>query len=105
MIDKLSSLWTGPWQDGRGKERGGPVCTPQILFFRPFFDISVRKDRGLNILQYEKQTRLINSLLDGQEMRNGKSSLKSSCDLGLKLESCWVTDRHRPDDFNRFLHL
>ena len=27
---------------------------------------SVRRDRGLNILQYEKQTRLINSLLDGQ---------------------------------------
>ena len=27
---------------------------------------SVRKDRGLNILQYEKQTKLINSLLDGQ---------------------------------------
>ena len=27
---------------------------------------SVSKDRGLNILQYEKQTRLINSLLDGQ---------------------------------------
>ena len=24
---------------------------------------SVRKDRGLNILQYEKETRLINSLL------------------------------------------
>ena len=57
----------------------------------------MRKDRGLNILQYEKQTRLINSLLDGQEMRNGKSSLKSFCDLGLKLESCWVTHRHRPD--------
>ena len=39
---------------------------------------SLRKDRGLNILQYEKQTRLINSLLDGQEMRNGKPSLKVS---------------------------
>ena len=26
---------------------------------------SVRKNRGLNILQYEKQTRLINSLSDG----------------------------------------
>ena len=45
---------------------------------------SVHKDRGLNILQYEKQTRLINSLLDGQEMRNGKPSLKSFCDLGFK---------------------
>ena len=52
---------------------------------------SVRKDRGLNILQYEKQTRLINSLSEGQEMRNGKPSLKSFRDLGLKLESCWVT--------------
>ena len=59
------------------------------------------------MLQYEKQTRLINSLLDGQEMRNGKPSLKSCCDLGLnlKLESCWVTHRHRPDDVDRFLHL
>ena len=27
--------------DGREKERGGPVCTPQILLFRPFFDISI----------------------------------------------------------------
>ena len=25
----------------KGKERGGPVCTPQILLFRPFFDISI----------------------------------------------------------------
>ena len=63
------------------------------------------RDRSLNILQYEKQTRLINSLLDGQEMRNGKPSLKSFCDLGLKLESCWVTHRHQPDDVDRFLHL
>ena len=62
---------------------------------------SMRKDRGLNILQYEKQTRLINSLLDGQEMRNGKPSLKSFCDLGLKLKSCWVTHRHRPDDVDK----
>ena len=62
-------------------------------------------DRGLNILNYEKQTRLINSLLDGQEMRNSKPSLKSFCELGLKLESCWVTHRHRPDDVDRFLHL
>ena len=30
------SLLTGPGWDGRGKERGGPVCTPQILLFRPF---------------------------------------------------------------------
>ena len=57
------------------------------------------------VLLYEKQTRLINSLLDGQEVRNGKPSLKSFCDLGLKLESCWVTHRHRPDDVDRFLHL
>ena len=35
---------------------------------------SVRKDRGLNILQYEKQTRLINGLLDGQDMREGQPS-------------------------------
>ena len=50
---------------------------------------SVRKDRGLNILQYEKQTWVINSLLDGHEMRNGKPSLRSFCDLSLKLQSCW----------------
>ena len=25
----------------KGKERGGPVCTPQILLFRPFFDVSI----------------------------------------------------------------
>ena len=25
----------------KGKERGEPVCTPQILLFRPFFDISI----------------------------------------------------------------
>ena len=67
---------------------------------------SVRKDRGLNISQYENQTRLINSLLDGQEMREGQASLKGFCDLGLKLESCWVTHRHRPvEDVDRFLHL
>ena len=65
---------------------------------------SVRKDRGLNILQYEKQARLINSLLDGQEIRNGKPNFKSFCDLGLKLQSCWVTThRHRSDDVDRFL--
>ena len=36
---------------------------------------SVRKDRGLNILLYEKQTRLINSLLHGQRMREGQPRL------------------------------
>ena len=37
-------------------------------------------------------------------MREGQPSLKSFCDLGLKLESCWVT--HRQDDVDRFLgHL
>ena len=30
-----------PGWDGRGKERGGPVCTPQTLQFRPFFHISI----------------------------------------------------------------
>ena len=55
----------------------------------------MRKDRGLNILQYEK-ARLINSLLHGQKMREGRPSLKGFFDLGLKLESCWVT--HRQDD-------
>ena len=30
-----------PWVGWKGKERGGPVCTPLILLFRPFFDISV----------------------------------------------------------------
>ena len=39
---------------------------------------------GLNILLYEKQTRLINSLLDGQRMREGQPSLKGFCDLGFK---------------------
>ena len=63
----------------------------------------MRKDRGLNILQYEKQTRLINSLLDGQEIREGQPSLKDYFDLGLKLERCWVT--HRQEDVDRFLHL
>ena len=51
---------------------------------------SVRKARGLNILQYEKQTLSINSSLNGQEMREGQLSLKGFCDLGLKLESCLV---------------
>ena len=46
---------------------------------------SLLKDRGLYILRYEKKTRLINSLLDGQRMREGQPSLKSFCDLGLKL--------------------
>ena len=82
------------------------VCFSYSKILRPRSEVrtelvrSVRKDRGLNILQYEKQTRLINSLLDGQEMRNGKPSLKSFCDLSLKLESCW--DTHRPDDVDRF---
>ena len=39
---------------------------------------SVRKDRGLNILQYEKETRLLYSLFNGQEMREGQPSLQSS---------------------------
>ena len=82
-------------------------CTVRFLDQGPEVRIelagSVRKDRGPNILQYEKQTRLINSLLHGQEMKEGQPSLKSFCDLGLKLESCWVT--HRPDDVDRFLHL
>ena len=56
----------------------------------------MREDRGLNILQYEKKTQLINSSLDGQEMREGQRSLKGFCDLGLKLEDCRVT--HRQDD-------
>ena len=30
------SLWTGPSWEGRGKERGGSVCTSKILPFRPF---------------------------------------------------------------------
>ena len=64
---------------------------------------SVRKDRGLNILQYEKQTQLLNSLLDAQEMREGQPSLKGFFDLGLKLESCWVN--HRQEDVDRFFHL
>ena len=50
----------------------------------------------------KKQTRLINSLPYGQRMREGQPSLKGFCDLGLKLESCWVTDRQ--DDVNKFLH-
>ena len=49
------------------------------------------EDRGLNILQYEKKARLINSSLNGQEMREGQPSLKGFRDLGLKLENCWVT--------------
>ena len=39
---------------------------------------SLRKDRGLNILQYEKETRLLYSLFNVQEMREGQPSLKSS---------------------------
>ena len=30
-----------PWAGWKRKERGGPVCTPQILLFRPFSDISI----------------------------------------------------------------
>ena len=41
--------------------------------------------------------------LRGQEMREGQPSLKGFCDLGLKLESCWVA--HLQDDVDRFLHL
>ena len=48
-------------------------------------------DRALNILQYKNETQLMNSLLDGQETREGQASLKGFFDLGLKLESCWVT--------------
>ena len=36
-------------------------------------------------------------------MREGQPSLKGFFDLGLKLESCWVT--HRQEDVDRFLHL
>ena len=57
------------------------------------------------LLDFEEQTRLINSLLDGQQMREGPPSLKGFCNFGLKLESCWVTHRHRPDDVDRFPHL
>ena len=35
----MNRPWAG-WK-GKGKERGGPVCTPQILVCRPFFDISI----------------------------------------------------------------
>ena len=35
------SLRTGPGYDERGKERGGPVCTPQILLFHPFLKFSI----------------------------------------------------------------
>ena len=45
----------------------------------------VRKDRGLNILLYEKQTGLINSLLYAQRMREGQPSFKGFCDVSLKL--------------------
>ena len=62
----------------------------------------MREDLGLSILLYEKQTRLINSLLHDQRMREGQPSLKGFCDLALKLESCWVT--HQQDDADRFLH-
>ena len=54
------------------------------------------------MLQYEKKTRLINSSLYVQEMREGPPSLKGFCDLGLKGETSWVTDRQ--DDVYRFLH-
>ena len=46
----------------------------------------MHEDRGLNILQYEKKTQLINSSLYDQEMREGPPSLKGFCDLGLKWE-------------------
>ena len=36
-------------------------------------------------------------------MRESQPSLKGFCDLGLKLESCWVI--HRQDDVDRFLPL
>ena len=45
---------------------------------------SVLKDRGLNILQYKKKTRLITSLSDGQGIREGQPSLKGLCVLGFK---------------------
>ena len=35
-------------------------------------------------------------------MIEDQPSLKGFCDLGLKLESCWVT--HRQDNVDRFLH-
>ena len=35
---------------------------------------SARKDRDLNILQYEKITRLMNGLLHGQEMKESQPS-------------------------------
>ena len=63
---------------------------------------SMREDRSLNILQYEKKTWLRNNSLDVQEMREGPPSLKGFCDLGLKRETSWVT--HRQDDVYRFLH-
>ena len=63
---------------------------------------SMREDRGLTILQYEKKTWLINSSLDDKEMVESQPSIKGICDLGLKLENCWVT--HRQDDVDRFLH-
>ena len=44
----------------------------------------MRKDRVLNILLYEKKTRLINSLFNDQGMREGQPSLKGFCALGLK---------------------
>ena len=49
---------------------------------------SVRKDRGFNILLYEKQTRLINSLLHDQRMREGQPTLKTFCNLEFKLVNC-----------------
>ena len=39
-----------PGWNGREKERGGPVCTPQkILLFRPFFDISIIYAKYLDV--------------------------------------------------------
>ena len=49
---------------------------------------SVPKDRGLNILQYEKHTRLINSLLHGPAITEGRPNLKGFWNLGFKLVSC-----------------
>ena len=43
------------------------------------------------------------SLLDSQDIGEGQPSLKGFCELGLKLESCWVT--HWQEDVDRFLHL
>ena len=53
------------------------------------------EDRGLNILQYEEKTRLINSSLHDQEMREGQPSLKGFCDVGFRLENCWTRRRRQ----------